>query len=34
MKNDVKYAAIANAYTRLGIFYLEYADEKGNLELA
>ncbi|MGG5208249.1 helix-turn-helix domain-containing protein [Chryseobacterium sp. MIQD13] len=32
--NNMKYAEIIYVHMRLGIFYLEYSDEKGNLELA
>ncbi|MGE8556630.1 MAG: helix-turn-helix domain-containing protein [Chryseobacterium jejuense] len=32
--NQAKYNEVIFTYTRLGIFYLEYSNEKGNLELA
>ncbi|SDJ11546.1 helix-turn-helix domain-containing protein [Chryseobacterium jejuense] len=34
ISNQIKYNEVIFIYTRLGIFYLEYSDEKGNLELS
>lgn len=34
IKNNLKYSEIIFIYMRLGIFYLEYSDEEGNLKLA
>ncbi|BAP32502.1 DNA-binding domain-containing protein [Chryseobacterium sp. StRB126] len=34
ISNQIKYTEVIFTYTRLGMFYLEHSDEKGNLELA